>query len=53
MDSTTKPEVIETRSQAIDSLDRRTMLKSTVVAAGSLSMPAIVRAQSAPKIRIG
>jgi NitT/TauT family transport system substrate-binding protein len=53
MDSTTKPEVIETRSQVIDSLDRRMMLKSTVVAAGSLSMPAIVRAQSAPKIRIG
>lgn len=53
MDSTTKPQVIETRSQVIDSLDRRTMLKSTVVAAGSLSMPAIVRAQSAPKIRIG
>ena len=53
MDSTTKPEVIETRSQVIESLDRRMMLKSTVVAAGSLSMPAIVRAQSAPKIRIG
>ena len=53
MDSTTKPQVIEIRSQIIDSLDRRTMLKSTVVAASSLSMPAIVRAQSAPKIRIG
>jgi len=53
MDSTFKPKVHQSRQQALGSLDRRTMLKSTVVAAGSLSMPAIVRAQSAPKIRIG
>lgn len=53
MDSTFKPVVHQSRQQALGSLDRRTMLKSTAVAAGSLSMPAIVRAQSAPKIRIG
>ena len=53
MDSTFKPVVHQSRQQALGSLPRRTMLKSTAVAAGSLSMPAIVRGQSAPKIRIG
>ena len=53
MDSTFKPVVHQSRQQALGSLGRRSMLKSTAVAAGSLSMPVIIRAQTAPKIRIG
>ncbi|THU00236.1 ABC transporter substrate-binding protein [Lampropedia puyangensis] len=42
-----------TANSLVDGMDRRKVLLGGIAVAGALAMPAIVRAQSTPKIRIG